>query len=150
GSAIPPTAILRQNNVIGTNVDRAVFYQGDIAEVLVFNQPISAAVRQSYEAYLNRRYYYTPPPPAPLISQTSTASSTQVSLSWTDPDTSITGYRIERQSGATGSWTTLGSVAGNVTTYADTTIVAGQIYAYRVTASNTAGSSPPSAIWTTG
>ena len=73
------------------------------------------------------------------------ASSTRVDLSWMAPNDNVgvTGYEIERNAAPLAS-------VGAVTTYADTTVTAGQTYTYRVRARDAAAnwsdwSSPASA-----
>ena len=77
-----------------------------------------------------------------------TASEEAVTLSWDDPqDDGITGYRIERQDREGGDgFATLEADTGNADTgYTDGTVEAGGSYAYRVSAINGDGESPPSA-----
>ena len=87
-------------------------------------------------------------PPGQPTGLGAVATEEAVTLSWDDPeDDSITGYRIERQ-GRDGSdgFTTLVADTGSADTgYSDGTVEAGGRYAYRVSAINDDGESPPSA-----
>ena len=77
-----------------------------------------------------------------------TATEDAVTLSWDDPqDDGITGYRIERQDrdGGDGFATLVADTGSADTGYTDGTVEAGGSYAYRVSASNGDGESPPSA-----
>ena len=57
-----------------------------------------------------------------------------INLTWNDNATNETGYRIERKTLPSGSWTQLGTVNANVTSYSDNTVVAETQYTYRVAA----------------
>lgn len=72
---------------------------------------------------------------------TATPSGTQVTLSWTDNSTIEDGFKIERQTGGTGSFVQIGTVGVNVTNFTDTTPVADTTYTYRVRAYNSAADS---------
>jgi transcriptional regulator CtsR/regulation of enolase protein 1 (concanavalin A-like superfamily) len=74
---------------------------------------------------------------------TATAVSTsQINLSWLDNGTNETGFKIERKTGAGGTYAQIATVAANVTTYNDTGLTAGTTYFYRVRASSASGDSP--------
>jgi FtsP/CotA-like multicopper oxidase with cupredoxin domain len=82
------------------------------------------------------------PPVAPTSLTATVQAGPQVLLTWTDNDTAETGFVIERAIGA-GAFTTLITVGprnntGSVS-YTDTTVAAGNTYAYRVAAVNSAG-----------
>src|SRR3989454_8007708 len=72
-------------------------------------------------------------------------STTQIDLSWDVPDGTVTGYLIERSIDGGSNWSTIGFNDGSTdTTYSDTGLIPATQYAYRVTATNTAGASNPS------
>ncbi len=79
-------------------------------------------------------------PPTPTGLTASTASTTQINLSWTDVS-GETGYKVERKTGSGGTYAQIGTTAANVTTYNDTGLTAGTIYYYRVRATNASGDS---------
>jgi len=82
-------------------------------------------------------------PGAPLLTATKDQSSGFVHLSWPQPGdggSSITGYKIYRRVGTSGSFSLLTSVAGQ--TYDDTTTTLSGAYFYRVTAVNAQGEGP--------
>jgi hypothetical protein len=83
------------------------------------------------------------PPGAPTL-QASVASSTRVNLQWTDV-ANENGYRLERKTGASGSWAEVISTAANVVTFSNENLSASTEYFYRVRAFNDAGNSPFSA-----
>jgi titin len=90
----------------------------------------------------------TPQPPAAASGLTAVANGpTSVSLNWSDNASNETGYRIERSTNG-GSYSAIGSVGANVTTYTDTTAVASTNYAYRLVAFNAVGDASASNIAT--
>lgn len=84
-------------------------------------------------------------PAAPTGLSASAAGSTRVNLTWVDATTTETGFRLERSTNGV-AFTTLASVAANVTTYADTTVAASRTYFYRVIATSAGGDSPASNV----
>jgi hypothetical protein len=100
----------------------------------------------------------TTPPPVPAAPSNlvaTSASSSQISLSWTDASTDETGFKIERCSGTgCSNFAQVGTAAAGATTYYDTGLAASTYYNYRVRAynaggdsaySNTAGATTPAA-----
>jgi titin len=80
---------------------------------------------------------------------TATASSTtQVNLSWSNSDNE-TAYVIERSLNNGVTWSTLTTVAADVTSYSNTGLTAGATYAYRIRAANAGGNSEASIKATT-
>jgi hypothetical protein len=77
-------------------------------------------------------------PTAPTALSASAVSTSQINLSWTDNASNETGFRIERSLNGT-SFTEVGTVGANVTTYADTGLNASTQYWYRVRAANGTG-----------
>jgi len=64
----------------------------------------------------------------------------QARLTWTDNATNETGFIIERSDNG-GTFTQIATLAANVTSFVDTTVVLGNTYTYRVAASNVLGAS---------
>ncbi len=73
------------------------------------------------------------PPLAPSSLAASPNSSTRIDLSWQDNSGDEIGFRVERRLPG-GSWAQIGTTSANVNTYADSTVVAGTTYEYRVRA----------------
>lgn len=83
----------------------------------------------------------TTAPTAPSNLTATGISSTQIKLSWTasTDNVSVTGYRVERCTGAScSSFTQIGTTT-TATTYSDTTAVVAISYTYRVRAADAAG-----------
>ena len=79
-----------------------------------------------------------PNPPTNLIA--TSASRTQINLSWKDNSDDETSFKIERRIEADGTLTSIDTVA-NVTTYNDTGLDCGTTYKYSVQAINSIGNS---------
>jgi hypothetical protein len=79
-------------------------------------------------------------PASPSLLSATSPDSSHTSLTWTDNSNNETGVLIERSiDGAT--FTQVGSVAANTTSYIDTGLAAATQYTYRVCATNSAGNS---------
>jgi hypothetical protein len=63
---------------------------------------------------------------------------------WMDNSSDEDGFKIERRTGTTQTYTVIAIVGANVTSYNDSGLVDGETYCYRVLAFNAAGSSPHS------
>ena len=81
------------------------------------------------------------PPAAPSGLTATAASTTQINLTWTDNSSDETGFKIERKTGAGGTYAQIATVGASVTTYSNTGLVVGTNYFYRVRATNTGGDS---------
>jgi subtilase family serine protease len=79
-------------------------------------------------------------PAAPTNLTVTSATRTQVGLSWVDNATNATGYVIQR-SGNGSSWTQVGTVGAGATTFTDNTVSRHKTYYYRVYAYNSVGNS---------
>lgn len=84
------------------------------------------------------------PPVAPSGLTATPQSSSQIALTWTDNSADETSFSIERKTGVNGTWSTVGSVGANVTTYTDSGLAASTQYFYRVRSANSVGLSAPS------
>lgn len=87
-------------------------------------------------------------PAAPTNLNATTVSSSQVNLSWISPVNStqsqVSGYRIEIKPLCVGSFFILTNTTTTATTYADTNLISGICYEYRVSAINSIGVGNPS------
>lgn len=69
-------------------------------------------------------------------------NNTQINLAWTDASSNETGFKIERKTGAGGTWSQIGTTAANVATFQNTGLATATQYYYRVRANNGSGDSP--------
>lgn len=82
----------------------------------------------------------TTPPSAPT-SLSGTATPSQVNLTWIDNSNNEILFRIEQSADGLTGWTSLGTVAANVTTYVNTGLTPSTGYYYRARTENLAGNS---------
>ncbi|MEY2564930.1 MAG: large repetitive protein [Verrucomicrobiota bacterium] len=117
------------------------FYNGDIAEVLIYNRALSSSERTVVESYLNQRYSVVSTIPASPSSLAGSAyGASQVNLSWAPLGTVL--FKIERKVGATGTYAQIGATTtSGVTIYHDNSVLAGTEYFYRIRAFNAFGDS---------
>lgn len=80
----------------------------------------------------------TVPPVAPSGLTATLELGTQIALSWTDVAVTETGYVIERDVNG-GGFLPLMTLAADIVTYTDSTVVTGETYIYRIAAVNNAG-----------
>jgi len=78
-------------------------------------------------------------PPSNLTA--TVTSSSQINLTWTDNSNNESGFRIERKTGASGTWGEIATTTANVTSYASTGLSASTAYSYRVKSYNATGNS---------
>lgn len=80
-------------------------------------------------------------PNAPSGLSSSAISASQINLSWMDNSSNESGFRIERKTGAGGTYSEIATVGAGVTTYNNTGLSASTAYYYRVWAYNGSGNS---------
>jgi len=80
-------------------------------------------------------------PNAPSALGAVIATVAQIDLRWTDNSDNETGFKIERKTGAGGTYSQIAAVTANVTNYSDTGVSLGSTYYYRVRSTNFAGDS---------
>ncbi len=84
---------------------------------------------------------YRSVPDAPSGLSATAVSSSEIGISWTDNSSNETGFKIERKTGAGGTWGQITTVGANYTYYSDTGLNYNTTYYYRVCAYNNAGDS---------
>jgi hypothetical protein len=95
-----------------------------------------------YEDYSDNAFSIALSPPAtPTDLMAIAGSATQNDLDWSDNSNNETGFRIERKTGSSGSWSEIATVGANVESYSNTGLTAGTGYYYRVRAYNASGNS---------
>ena len=75
------------------------------------------------------------------LSWRSQASAGDLRLAWNDNSNNEDGFKIERKTGTTGTFSQIATVGVNITSYNDTNLIDGATYCYRLAAFNSAGSS---------
>ena len=135
------TVAFRTNPVLGAGyVYSSQGFNGDIAEVLVYDHVLTDAEREAVGRYLTTKYATLVAPETPLYLDAVALSNTQVSLAWdVAPGKGIQYYEVERQTG-TGAYELIATVEDSLG-YQDNTVVAGTSYTYRVRARNYIGRS---------
>ena len=121
------------NPVLGRARSGGSSFQGDIAEVVVYDRVLTDAEREAVHVYLTMKY--APPgvsaPSVPTGLNATGVSATEISLGWTAAEgSSLSSYVLQRKSG-TEAYQTVATVAGGVG-YLDTGLTAGTTYTYRV------------------
>ncbi len=96
-----------------------------------------------YHGPINFAPYAACPPLSPASLSASAVSQTLINLSWTDSSSDELGFKIQRSTSG-GGFVEIASVGAGVTSYSDTSVVAGTTYTYQVIAWNGTGSSAPS------
>ncbi|GAB4008496.1 hypothetical protein GCM10028808_14760 [Spirosoma migulaei] len=86
------------------------------------------------------------PPSAPTNLVATPTLATQITLVWVDGSANETGFEIERSDSQTGTFTKIGEVGANVTTFDDKGLKSATPYCYRVLAKNSIGSSAYSPV----
>ena len=80
-------------------------------------------------------------PQAPASLEATSVSASQINLSWTDNSDNEDGFKIERKTGAGGTYSQAGATGSDATSYSDTGLLASTAYYYRVYAYNSIGNS---------
>ena len=132
---VPPVAA-RSLNYIAKSYWNEGMFQGDIAELILYNRKLTAQENGAVQTYLASKYGLslggsTPPLGVPT-GVVATAGNGSVALSWGAVSTA-TGYRVLRSTTAGGPYTQIASPAG--TSYSDSGLTNGTTYYYVVRAS---------------
>jgi len=114
------------------------YFDGDLAEVIVYGRTLSASERQSVIGYLAQKYTLFPTPATPSGVVAFALNATAALLTWNAPTASCaTNYQVWRNNGSSG-WTLVGTVA-NGGTYIDNGLTEGASYSYKVLGVNGSG-----------
>lgn len=73
-------------------------------------------------------------------------SAAQLTLHWTDNSNNESGFKVERKTGTSGTFTQIAVLAANITSYIDNNLANATTYCYRLNAFNSAGNSAYSDI----
>ena len=108
-------------------------WNGDIAEILVFNTTLSFAETAAVEMYLNGKYRVLNGPSDSVTNLTAIAlSSSQISLSWINPTNIHSAIQIQRKADSDDRFFTLAVLDSDATSYVDMGLSQGSHYTYRV------------------
>ncbi|MBC7348495.1 MAG: SBBP repeat-containing protein [Candidatus Aminicenantes bacterium] len=105
-----------------------------------FLQPGGGVGNLAEDAFVTRIYGLIPPASPANLRQTAVTVNS-VSLAWDDRSNNEDGFKIERKTGASGTWSQIATVGANVTSFQNTGLSEGSSYYYRVRAYNSAGDS---------
>lgn len=123
----------------GANV--ATYSNAGLASGTTYYYRVRASGPTGDSAYCAEAAVTTAVPTAPSGASLTVVSSAALTLSWTDNANNETGFRIERKTGAGGTYAEIATVGPNVTSYPDTGLTVNTTYYYRVRAYNALGSS---------
>jgi len=138
GAVFVPPVANRTMNYIGKTYWAEGMFQGDIAEVILYNRRLNTTELASVYQYISTKYGLvvegsTPPPLTVPTGLSATAGSSSVNLSWSAVS-GATGYRVLRGTTSGGPYTQIASPTG--TSYADTGLNNGTTYYYVLRAYN--------------
>lgn len=88
----------------------------------------------------------TTAPAAPTNLTATAASSAQINLSWVDNSTTETGFKVERATASGGPFTLIATTNANATIYSNTGLLPSTTYYFRVSSTNTVGSSATTTV----
>ncbi|MDP1900205.1 MAG: LamG-like jellyroll fold domain-containing protein, partial [Rubrivivax sp.] len=133
-SVFVPPVTTRSLNYIGKTYWNEGMFQGDIAEVILYNRKLNATEQTAVRAYISGKYGLvlegtTPPPLTAPNGLSATAGNGSVALSWSAV-ASATSYRVYRSSTSGGPYTLVASPSG--TSHSDTGLANGSAYYYVV------------------
>ena len=142
GSVFVPPVVSRGANFIGKSYWADQLFEGDIAEVLLYDRALTSAEQATVNGYLSTKYGIVPPAPVAPSGVSVSAGDGEVSLAWTGSQ-NATAYRVYRSESTEGPFVQVAEVSslGHV----DTSVTNGVEYHYRVTANGAGGESPVSA-----
>jgi len=95
---------------------------------------IKAYNGSNYSTYSNEANATTFTLNAPSNLSVSAVSYTQITLTWTDNSSEETGFKIERKTGETDTYSQVGTTGANTTTFTNNGLSQGTVYFYRVQA----------------
>jgi fibronectin type 3 domain-containing protein len=139
---VPPVAT-RSVNYIGKTYWSEGMFQGDIAEIILYNRKLGAAEVAAVHQYISTKYGLvvdgtTPPPLSVPSGLVATAGSASVALNW-NAVSGASGYRVLRSTVSGGPYTLVASPSS--TSYTDTGLNNGTTYHYVLRAYDAGGES---------
>ncbi len=141
--SVNPSPTLGENSSSGYYY----YFAGNVAEILVFNRPLTGGEKLAVGTYLFSKYSLlqyatnTSSPSSPTNMVTFGLAPGQLNLHWARTSTNETAFSIERKSGAGGVYQIVGSTVLGVTNFVDATATPANTNFYHVKALNYFGSS---------
>ena len=121
------------------NPGNQFFFGGDMAEMLMFNRPLTSVERDAVGAYLNQRYnLVTNPPATPSYLRADAVSSSQTVVTWNPGIASQ--YLLERKTGTNGTYAQIAALHDTLE-WIDSGLLPQSQYVYRLRLANYAGDS---------
>jgi hypothetical protein len=135
-------------NATAAEVDQGLTANASVGKITLTQSQYKTAPEGNYLLYSAFIAAGPPPPPAPPNAPSSAsakpASSTSVTVTWTDNSGNETAFRVERSEDGGTTWGTATTTGANVTSYTDGGRASEAQVCYRVIASNDVGDSGPS------
>ena len=114
---------------------------GQVGDVITFNRVLTTAQRRAVEEYLGAKWGVVVTPRAPSTPSAARTGSGNAAITWSAPayagGAPVTGYTVTSSGGQTCTTTALTCTVPG--------LISGRAYTFSVTATNSAGTGPPSA-----
>lgn len=128
---------------VGPNV--TTYSDTGLAAETTYTYRVRASNSAGTSAYSNEATATTPAPPPVPAAPTSLAATPigtqRIDLTWVDNSDDEDGFKLERKTGAGGTYSQIATPAANATNYTDLGLTAGTTYFYRIRAYNGVGDS---------
>jgi phosphodiesterase/alkaline phosphatase D-like protein len=126
-----------------TSVNIATYNDASLSPSTIYYYRVRAYNANGDSAYSNEISATTlsPPPAAPSNLTATVASTNQINLKWQDNSGDESGFKIERKTGASGTYAQIATTNANIATYSNTGLLSSTTYYYRVRAYNAGGNS---------
>ena len=121
--------------------DVTVFADTTVVANKAFKYRVRAYNAVGYSPYSNVVGVFTPKVVAASQLSAIVTSTSHIDVTWSDNGSDEKGFIVLRSANKGKTWSQVGQVGIDVTTFADTGVIANKLYRYRVRAFNTAGSS---------
>ncbi len=138
GSNFVPGSVVRWNG----SSRPTMYFNSTLLQATIYSSDIAASGSASVTVYnpspgggtSNSQVFSIDPLNEPSNLTATVFSSSQINLSWADKSDSESGFKIERKTGAGGFYAEIATMGANVSSYANTGLIAGTPYCYRVRA----------------
>jgi len=117
--------------------DSTSWFNSNLNPDITYTYRIKAVTQDNSSSYSNEANAEELNINAPYNLKYSVTSLTELTLSWEDKSNMETGYKIERKTGLTGTWSEIASIGANSTSYKVKGLNSGTTYFFRVKAYST-------------